>query len=217
MIEVFGYNAWKRGADVLWAALALAGLSPILAIVAMSVGLSSPGPILFRQRRTGRDRREFEMLKFRTMYVDAPSEVPTHLLTEQERHITPLGRILRRTSLDELPQLVNVLRGDMSIVGPRPALWNQTDLIEERDLYGVNGVRPGLTGWAQVKGRDELSIPQKAALDGYYVDHLGLRIDITCVLLTVGAVLKGSGVVDGPPLASIATDDSADSPAEEAD
>ena len=136
-------------------------------------------------------------MKFRTMRTDTPADVPTHLLTDPEQFLTKTGRFLRKTSLDELPQLINILRGDMTVVGPRPALWNQYDLLKERDRYGANDVRPGLTGWAQIHGRDELEIAEKAALDGYYVKHLGFFMDLKCFLQTFGSVLHQEGVAEG--------------------
>ena len=137
------------------------------------------------------------MYKFRTMYVDTPKDMPTHMLSDPEKHITKVGKFLRKTSLDELPQIFNILKGDMSIIGPRPALWNQYDLLKERERYGANRIRPGLTGWAQIHGRDELEIEEKAQLDGYYVAHMGLGMDIRCFFGTIVAVLKHEGVVEG--------------------
>lgn len=186
----------KRLFDICCALLGMVVLSPILLAVAIAVKMTSPGPVIFKQRRVGLHRVEFNLYKFRTMRSSAPSDVPTHMLDRAEIHITPLGRLLRRTSLDELPQLVNILRGDMSVVGPRPALWNQHDLVHERERYGANDVLPGLTGWAQVNGRDELSIAEKAALDGYYVENQGFLFDLKCIAASVAPVLNGSGVVD---------------------
>ena len=187
----------KRAVDFACALLGAIVLSPVLLVVALAVKLTSPGPVIFRQKRVGMHGTHFEMYKFRTMRADTPSDVPTHLLAGPEDHVTGVGRFLRRTSLDELPQLFNILKGDMSIVGPRPALWNQLDLIEEREKVGANAVRPGLTGWAQVHGRDELSIPEKAALDGYYVRNRGPLLDMRCVASTIVAVVKADGVVEG--------------------
>lgn len=187
----------KRVADVCLALILAVVLSPVLVLIALLVKASSPGAVLFRQRRIGRHRREFMMLKFRTMREDAPHDTPTHLLSDPMAHVTPLGSILRRTSLDELPQVWNVLRGDMSFVGPRPALWNQYDLIAEREKYGANDVRPGLTGWAQVNGRDELPVDEKARLDGYYVEHMSVAFDIGCILRTLTAVVTARGVAEG--------------------
>ena len=187
----------KRALDVVLSAVGLVVLSPLLALIALAIRLDSPGPVVFHQKRFGKDRKLFEIYKFRTMRVDAPRDVPTNDLRGSKGYITRVGRILRMTSLDELPQLWNILRGDMSLIGPRPALWNQYDLIEERDKYGANDVTPGLTGWAQVNGRDELEIPVKARLDGEYVQHLGFAMDLKCFLRTITSVLGHEGVVEG--------------------
>jgi len=187
----------KRVLDFIVALVALVVLAPVLAIVALAVRFDSPGPIIFKQERIGRGGERFKMHKFRTMRDDAPHDVPTHLLTSAHSHVTAVGRVLRKLSLDELPQLVNILKGEMSFVGPRPALWNQADLIGEREKYGANDVRPGLTGWAQINGRDELDISEKARLDGYYVEHRSLWLDLKCVIGTVLPVVRGSGVVEG--------------------
>lgn len=187
----------KRAVDFTCALLGLIVLSPVLLLLALAVKLTSPGPALFKQERIGRGWTRFQMYKFRTMRSDTPHDVPTHLLEAAESHVTPLGRLLRRTSLDELPQLVNILKGDMSIVGPRPALWNQEDLIQERARYGANDVRPGLTGWAQVNGRDGLTVAEKAASDGYYVQHMGWRMDLSCILASIPVVAKADGVLEG--------------------
>jgi O-antigen biosynthesis protein WbqP len=149
---------------------------------------------MFRQKRVGKHKTYFEILKFRTMRTDCPKDVPTHLMKDPSRWLTRTGRFLRRTSIDELPQIFNILKGDMSIVGPRPALWNQYDLIEERDKYGANDVTPGLTGWAQVNGRDELDIEEKARLDGEYVRNLSFAMDLKCFLRTITAVIRAEGV-----------------------
>lgn len=183
--------------DYLFTLPVLILLSPLFLIIAIWIKLDSPGPVLFRQKRVGIYKKHFEILKFRTMRTDTPKDIPTHLLKNPEQYITPSGRFLRKTSLDELPQLLNILRGEMSIVGPRPALWNQYDLIRERDRYGANDVLPGLTGWAQIHGRDELPIKEKAALDGYYVLHQGFLMDMKCILLTIGSVLRQEGVREG--------------------
>jgi O-antigen biosynthesis protein WbqP len=172
-------------------------LVPVFLLLMLAVKVDSPGPDIFRQKRVGIHKKHFYILKFRTMLQDAPSDVPTHLQVESEQRFTRLGRFLRRTSLDELPQIINIIRGDMSIVGPRPALWNQEDLIKERDKYGANDVRPGLTGWAQINGRDELDILQKAALDGEYVEKMGLKMDIRCFFGSFHKVLRGDGVREG--------------------
>lgn len=188
---------FKRALDVVLSLGGIVLLSPLLAALAVWVKLDSPGPVFFRQQRVGRDKRLFGILKFRSMYADTPHDVPTHLLQNPDAMITRSGRFLRRTSLDELPQMFNILAGQMSVVGPRPALWNQDDLIAERDKYGANALTPGLTGYAQVHGRDELPIPVKAELDGYYAAHLSFFLDVKIFFRTVGNVLAGSGVVEG--------------------
>ncbi len=194
------YNRYgKRILDLTLAGAGAVLLSPVMVLVSAAVKLDSPGPVLFRQKRVGKDKTYFEIYKFRTMRTDTPKDMPTHLMKDSSRWITRTGRILRRTSLDELPQLFNILKGDMSIVGPRPALWNQYDLIEERDKYGANDVRPGLTGWAQVNGRDELEIPEKARLDGEYVRHMGPFMDLKCFVKTISAVVRADGIVDDQP------------------
>ena len=184
----------KRILDLLLAAVGAVVLSPVLFLAALAIRLDSPGPVMFRQKRVGKHKTYFEILKFRTMRSDCPKDVPTHLMKDPSRWLTRTGRFLRRTSIDELPQIFNILKGDMSIVGPRPALWNQYDLIEERDKYGANDVTPGLTGWAQVNGRDELDIEEKARLDGEYVSHLSFAMDLKCFLRTITAVIRAEGV-----------------------
>jgi O-antigen biosynthesis protein WbqP len=184
----------KRILDLLLAAAGAVILSPILLLAALAIRLDSPGPVMFRQKRVGKHKTYFEILKFRTMRTDCPKDVPTHLMKDPSRWLTRTGRFLRRTSIDELPQIFNILKGDMSIVGPRPALWNQYDLIEERDKYGANDVTPGLTGWAQVNGRDELDIEEKARLDGEYVRNLSFAMDLKCFLRTITAVIRAEGV-----------------------
>lgn len=191
------YTHVKRVLDVLLSALALIVLSPLMLALAAGIRFTSPGPVLFRQKRVGIHKRFFTIYKFRTMRTDAPKDQPTHLFSNPEAFITPIGRFLRKSSLDELPQLFNILRGDMAVVGPRPALWNQDDLVAERDKYGANDVRPGLTGWAQINGRDELEIPVKARLDGEYVKRMSLGFDALCVLRTVGSVLRHEHVAEG--------------------
>ena len=191
------YQAFKRFLDFILSLLALCVLSPLLAAFAVAVKLDSKGPVFFRQKRVGKDKTHFEMLKFRTMRTDTPKDMPTHLLENPDAFITKVGAFLRKTSLDELPQLINILKGEMAIVGPRPALWNQFDLIEEREKYGANSIRPGLTGWAQVNGRDELEIPVKAKFDGEYVRKMSLLFDLKCILKTVLGVLREDGVVEG--------------------
>lgn len=195
------YGKLKRGMDFMMALLGLVILSPVFLILILAIKLDSRGPVLFRQKRVGIHKTHFHILKFRTMRIDTPKDMPTHLLKNPEQYITKVGRFLRRTSLDELPQIVNILKGDMAVVGPRPALWNQYDLIEERDRYGANDVRPGLTGWAQINGRDELEIPVKAKLDGDYTEALlhgkGFRMDCRCFFGTFLSVLREEGVVEG--------------------
>lgn len=193
------YPIAKRALDFVVALIVLVALAPLLAAVAAAVRFDSSGPALFRQERVGRNGERFTILKFRTMCTNAPKDTPTHLMAGTADHITNFGAFLRRSSLDELPQLLNILAGSMSFVGPRPALWNQYDLIEEREKYGANGVRPGLTGLAQVSGRDELPIAVKAALDGEYVRKLGPAMDLRCILATFGVVATSAGVVEGDP------------------
>ncbi len=188
---------WKRFFDLVLSGLAIVILSPLFLILCLWVRLDSKGPVLFRQKRIGRHRKTFEIMKFRTMRIDTPHDVPTHLLKDPEQWITRAGRILRKTSLDELPQLLQIFTGKMAIVGPRPALWNQDDLVAEREKYGANDVRPGLTGWAQVNGRDVLSIEDKAALDGYYAARVTLPMDVKCIWKTVVAVLTRKGFQEG--------------------
>lgn len=170
---------------------------PIYFIIALCIKIESKGPIIFKQKRVGKNKKYFYIFKFRTMRVDTPSDMPTHLLENPEQFITKIGKFMRKTSLDELPQLFNIIKGDMSFVGPRPALWNQYELIEERDKYGVNDIMPGLTGWAQINGRDELPIDVKAKLDGEYVKKLAFLFDIKVFVLTFFKVIKSDGVVEG--------------------
>lgn len=191
------YKYLKRPLDFLISLIALVILSPIFLIIAVWIKLNSKGPVFFRQKRVGKNKELFEIYKFRSMRTDTPSDMPTHLLNDPEAFITSSGKFLRKTSLDELPQLINILKGDMAIIGPRPALWNQYDLIEERDKYGANDVRPGLTGWAQINGRDELEIPIKAKLDGDYVQNISFLFDLKCFFGTIISVLKSDGVVEG--------------------
>ena len=191
------YPYIKRALDFLLSLIALVLLSPVLAVVWIVVRTTSPGPAIFRQVRSGRDLREFEIYKFRTMYVSAPKDTPTHMLSGAQSFITPVGAFLRRTSLDELPQLVNIIKGDMSIVGPRPPLPTQTDLIEARGKLGANALRPGLTGWAQINGRDELPIDVKAGFDGEYVRRMSFAFDVKCIIGTVSAVFGAKGVREG--------------------
>ena len=190
------YLAAKSAMDFLISLAGLTFLAVPMGIMAIVIKLDDRGPVFFKQKRVGRDQKHFMMLKFRTMRTDTPKDTATHLLADPQKYITKVGRFLRRTSLDELPQLLNILAGHMSVVGPRPALWNQFDLIEEREKYGVHQVRPGLTGWAQVNGRDELEIPVKAKLDGEYIEKFGFFMDVKCFFATFG-ILNGKGVVEG--------------------
>ena len=187
----------KRIIDFIMSLCGLIILSPVFLILCIWIKFDSKGPILFKQKRVGIHKSYFNILKFRTMYIDTPKEVPTHLLSNPEQYITKVGKFLRKTSMDELPQVFNILKGDMSVIGPRPALWNQYDLIEERDKYGANDIKPGLTGWAQINGRDELEIEVKAKLDGEYVKKMSLWFDIKCFIGTIFSVLKSDGVVEG--------------------
>lgn len=187
----------KRILDVILSGLALLVLSPLLVLIAVCIKLDSPGPVFFRQKRVGKAKSYFQIYKFRTMYVDTPADMPTHLLQNPDAMITKCGRFLRRSSLDELPQLLNIFKGQMSFVGPRPALWNQEDLVAQRDLYGANALVPGLTGWAQVNGRDELPIDVKARYDGDYVKSIGFFTDVRILFETFFGVLKADGVVEG--------------------
>lgn len=187
----------KRLGDIVISFLGLLVLIIPMLIFALIIRLDSKGPVLFWQKRVGKDKKIFMMPKFRTMYVETPSEVATHLLKDPQAYITKVGRIYRKLSIDELPQLLSILKGDMSIIGPRPALWNQFDLIEERDKYNANSLRPGLTGWAQINGRDELPISVKAKFDGEYVEKLSFCFDLKCFFGTIRKVLTGKGVVEG--------------------
>ena len=188
---------FKRMIDFTLSLIGLIVLLPIFLIISIIIKITSPGPIFFKQKRVGIHKTYFNILKFRTMRIDTPKDCPTHLLQNPEQYITKIGKFLRKTSLDELPQIINILVGDMSIIGPRPALWNQYDLIEERDKYGANDVMPGLTGWAQINGRDELEIDVKAKLDGEYVERLSFAFDLKCFIGTITSVLKSEGVVEG--------------------
>jgi O-antigen biosynthesis protein WbqP len=191
------YLKVKRLIDISLSSLGLIVLSPIYLILIIAIKLESRGPILFKQKRVGINKTHFYILKFRTMSIDTPQDTPTHLLENPEQYITKVGKFLRKTSLDELPQIWNIFVGQMSIIGPRPALWNQYDLIDERDKYGANDVPPGLTGWAQINGRDELPIEIKAKLDGEYVERISLKMDIKCFFGTIISVIKSDGVVEG--------------------
>ena len=187
----------KRLMDIVLSGVILIPLSLVYLILAIAIKIDDPGPVFFRQKRVGLHKTHFEIMKFRTMKMDTPKDTPTHLLKNPEQYITRVGGFLRKYSLDELPQILQIFTGEMSIVGPRPALWNQFDLIEERDKYGANDIRPGLTGWAQINGRDELPIDVKARLDGEYVQKMGFFFDIKCMLGTVLPVFTGAGVVEG--------------------
>ena len=191
------YPYVKKGIDFILAFVALIILSPLFIVLGMLIKIDSRGPIFFKQKRIGKRKEHFYILKFRTMGIDTPKDMPTHMLQNPEAFITKIGGFLRKTSLDELPQIINILKGEMSIIGPRPALWNQYDLIRERDKYGANDITPGLTGWAQVNGRDELPIEIKAKLDGEYVEKIGFLMDIKCFFATIVNVLKSDGVVEG--------------------
>ena len=187
----------KRFLDIVLSAGGILVLAPVYLVVAFAIKIDDPGPVFFRQKRVGLHKTHFDILKFRTMKMCTPHDMPTHLLENPEQYITRVGKFLRKTSLDELPQIFQIFTGKMSVVGPRPALWNQFDLIALRDAVGANDVRPGLTGWAQINGRDELPIEQKAALDGEYVKNLSFLFDCKCFFGSIAAVLKHDGVVEG--------------------
>lgn len=191
------YLKVKRLIDFVLSLMGLVVLSPLFLILIIAIKIDSKGPVLFKQKRFGKNKAFFNILKFRTMRIDTPKDTPTHLLTNPDQWITKVGKFLRKTSLDELPQIINILSGEMSIIGPRPALWNQTDLIEERDKYGANDVPVGLTGWAQINGRDELDIDDKAKLDGEYAKKISFLMDLKCFLRTIVSVAKHDGVVEG--------------------
>jgi O-antigen biosynthesis protein WbqP len=191
------YLKIKRFIDLILSLTGLILLSPVFIILIIAIKLDSKGPIFFKQKRVGIHNNYFYILKFRTMRVDTPKDTPTHLLENPDQWITKVGYILRKTSLDELPQIINIFKGEMSVIGPRPALWNQYDLIEEREKYGANNVPVGLTGWAQINGRDELSIEDKAKLDGEYAEKIGFWMDVKCFFGTIVSVLRSDGVVEG--------------------
>jgi O-antigen biosynthesis protein WbqP len=193
------YLPIKRALDILLVLLTAPLWLPLMAFLAILVKTTSPGPVLFKQKRYGQNRQFFMIYKFRSMYTNAPKDVPTHLLQNPAALITPVGRFLRKSSLDELPQLINILKGDLSLVGPRPALWNQDDLIAEREKYGANAIPVGLTGLAQVSGRDELPLEEKAAYDGEYVRRMGLFFDAYILMRTVFGVFLSRGVSEGGP------------------
>ncbi len=190
-------NFLKRILDFILSLVSLLVLSPLLIVIAFCIKVDSKGPVLFTQKRIGIHKKTFTLFKFRTMKTETPHNMPTHLLENPDQWITRVGRFLRKTSIDELPQLINILLGNMAIVGPRPALWNQEDLIAERDKYGANDVRPGLTGWAQINGRDALEIPDKARYDGDYVKKITFGNDVVIIAKTALKVLRSDGVVEG--------------------
>ena len=187
----------KRILDIVLSTVGIIFLSPFLLIIAFLIKIDSKGSILFKQKRVGINKNHFYIYKFRTMFEKTPKDAPTHLLENPDMYITKVGRFLRKSSLDELPQIANILLGQMSIIGPRPALWNQYDLIAERDKYGANDIRPGLTGWAQINGRDELSIEVKAKLDGEYVQKISFPFDLKCFLGTIKAAIRQDGFFEG--------------------
>ena len=187
----------RRFIDIVLSAISLIVFSPLMLLCAVAIRMEDGLPVIYSQERIGLHGMPFLIYKFRTMRIDTPHDMPTHMLNNPDLFITRVGRFLRKTSLDELPQLFNILKGDMALVGPRPALWNQYDLLTEREQYGANSVRPGLTGWAQIHGRDELPIRQKAELDGYYVHHIQLKMDLECLWRTAGAVLRQDGIHEG--------------------
>jgi O-antigen biosynthesis protein WbqP len=191
------YLKFKRFYDLVLSLTGLIVLSPLFLGLIILIKIDSKGPILFKQKRIGRHKTHFYILKFRTMRIDTPKDTPTHMLENPKQWITKVGKFLRKTSLDELPQMINILKGDMSIIGPRPALWNQYDLVEERDKYGIHDLYPGLTGYAQINGRDELLISEKAKLDGYYVKNISLWLDIKIFFGTITSIFKSDGVVEG--------------------
>ncbi|MDT2833551.1 sugar transferase [Vagococcus carniphilus] len=190
-------NVLKRVIDFVLSLIGIIVLSPVFLILVIAIKLDSKGPVIFKQKRIAKNKEIFNIYKFRTMRIDTPKEMPTHLLDNPDYFITKVGKFLRKTSLDELPQLFNILKGDMAVIGPRPALWNQDDLIAERDKYGANDIRPGLTGWAQINGRDELEIEYKAQLDGYYVEKESFSMDVKCFFGTIVSVFKSDGVLEG--------------------
>ena len=191
------YLPFKRFFDIFLSLLAILVFSPLYIILALLVKVTSKGPIFFRQERIGKNKKHFNILKFRTMRIDTPKDIPTHLLENPEQYITGVGKFLRKTSLDEIPQAFNILIGQMSIVGPRPALYNQDDLVSERDKYYANNLKPGLSGWAQCNGRDTLPIPEKAKLDGEYVKKFNVWFDIKIIIKTFFQAFRGKDEVEG--------------------
>lgn len=196
-VNSFYNRIFKRIIDIVCSFLAIVFLSPIYVPICIIVKCTSAGPVFFKQKRIGKDKENFNILKFRTMRIDTPKDCPTHLLENPDQYITGVGKFLRKTSLDELPQIFNIFVGQMSVIGPRPSLWNQYDLIEERDKFGINALRPGLTGWAQTNGRDELPIPVKVQMDKVYYDNLSFVFDLKCFFRTIVSVFKSDGVVEG--------------------
>ena len=188
---------FKRLIDFIVSVCLIVALFPVFVIILLIIFIDDPGPVIFSQNRIGINKTYFRLYKFRTMKMSTPHDTPTHLLMNPEQYITRVGKFLRSTSLDELPQLFNILIGQMAIIGPRPALWNQDDLIAERDKYGANYVRPGLTGWAQINGRDELEIIEKARLDGEYVRNISFLFDLKCFIGTIKVVVKREGIKEG--------------------
>ena len=191
------YLKVKRVIDLVLSVLAAVILSPVFLILFIAIKMDTPGPIFFKQKRVGINKTHFHILKFRAMRIDTPKNTPTHLSENPDQYITKVGKFLRKTSLDELPQIFNIIKGEMAIIGPRPALWNQYDLIAERDKYNANDVRPGLTGWAQINGRDELPITVKSELDGEYIQKMNFAFDVKCFVGTITSVLKSDGVIEG--------------------
>lgn len=190
-------NIIKRIIDLILSIIGLIILLPLLLLISIIIKFTSKGPILFKQKRIGKNKKHFMIYKFRTMRVDTPKDMPTHMLNNPDEYITKIGKVLRKTSLDELPQIINIIKGDMSIIGPRPALWNQEDLIAERDKYSANSIKPGLTGLAQISGRDELEIPLKAKIDGEYTNEISFILDIKIFFKTIVKVFKRDGIVEG--------------------
>jgi len=191
------YRTIKRIIDIIVSVCGMIIFSWLFIILMIAIKIDSPGPVLFKQTRIGQGKKQFKILKFRTMRIDTPKDIPTHMLLNPDQYITRLGRFLRKSSLDEIPQIWNIFVGQMSVIGPRPALWNQDDLINERDKYGANAMVPGLTGWAQINGRDELPIEIKAKLDGEYTEKISLAMDVRCFIGTIRSVLKKEGIVEG--------------------
>ncbi len=187
----------KRLLDIICSITAIIFLSVIYLPICVIIKCTSEGPVFFKQKRVGKNKKHFNILKFRTMRIDTPKDCPTHLLKDPDQYITKVGKFLRKTSLDELPQIFNIFKGDMSVIGPRPALWNQDDLIAERDEYNINSLRPGLTGWAQINGRDELPIPIKVQMDKVYYEKMNFVFDVKCLFMTIVSVFRHDGVVEG--------------------